>query len=295
MTSFVLAALTVLQINSHALTVTTAVPLQSSVPLGAQRVSMQMLTLQASCAADVKVNTIKVTHSGLGAAADIERVYAMEGIRRISRTASLTNVPATATVRFPNLVIPKCEKRTVSIMADFSVDAVSQSEHRLGIASLADISASTTDIGGTVGGSATGPTRIAPVSQGTIEVEYLPVLTSTTYGAARTLMRLRLTARDEDQFVYSITLTNDGKARDTDLQRLSLGTRSLRLTDIVPSMTGDTVTLTFEDPLRLDRGEDILLLLTGDVRASRRRTIDFEVQEASDITAGTAARSTTSQ
>jgi len=179
-------------------------------------------------------------------------------------------------------------------MADFSPDAAAQGEHSLFIASSEDVKTDAATVEATLS-SNLGSSRVAPVSEGTIEVEYLPVLTSTTYGAGRTLLRMRLTARDEDQFVYSVTLTNAGKARGADLKNLSLGTRDGALTDVAASMTDDKVTLTFDPPLRLDRGEDILLLLKGDVRASRKKTIDFEVEEASDITAGRAAGSTTAQ
>lgn len=286
MTSLLVAAAASLMVSATS-------PSSSSIPLGAQRVPMQTLTLEASCDADVAVSSLTVTHSGLGASADIERVYAMEGVRRVSRTATLTNVPAKATLRMGSFVIPKCGKRTVTVVADFSPDASAQSEHRVGILSPADIDANGAAVSGSVG-TDKGSARVAPVPQGTIEVEYLPALTSTTYGAGRTLLRMRLTARDEDQLVYSVTLTNQGKARDNDLRNLSLNTRDGKLTDAAASMTGDAVTLTFDPPLRLDRGEDILMLLKGDVRASRKRTIDFEVEEPGDITAGRATGSRTS-
>lgn len=276
------------------LTVNTVSPEFSTIPLGAQRVAMQTVELSASCEADVTVSALTMTHGNLGSATDIERIYAMEGSRRISRTASFSGNTSQATLRMPAFRIAKCQKRTVVIMADFSPDAAAQGEHSVFIASSEDIKTDAASVRATLT-SNLGSSRVAPVSQGTIEVEYLPVLTSTTYGAGRTLMRMRLTARDEDQFVYSVTLTNAGKARDADVKNLSLGTRAGTLTDVVASMAGDKVTLTFDPPLRLDRGEDILLLLKGDVRASRKKTIDFEVEEASDITAGRATGSATVQ
>jgi len=289
MVHIALAALTALNIASHALTVNVSPSQTSSVPLGAQRVPMQTLVLTASCTADVSVSTVTVTHSGLGASSDIERVYAMEGNRRVSRTASLTNNPATATLRFGAFVIPKCQHRTVTVVADISPDAASQSEHAIGVRTASDIKADTSDIALTTGRTVPGA-RIAPVSRGDIDVEYLPVLTSTTYGTNRTLLRMRLAARGEDQVVRSITLTNEGKARNTDLQRLSLGTRDGALTNVLPSLSGDLATFTFDPPLRLGRGEDILLFLTGDVRASRKKTIRFVVEEEGDIVSETAGR-----
>lgn len=264
------------------LTIATASPQTASIPLGAQRVLMQTVTLSASCEADVTVSSITVTHASAGDARDIEHVYAMENDRRISRVTSFSGSDSRATLRMPSFVIPKCGKRIIRILADFSVDAAAQGEHSVFISSWEDVTTSATTINAKLS-SNLGASRVAPVSKGSIDIEYLPVLTSTTYGANRTLLRMRLTAKGEAQLIRSVTLTNDGKARDTDMRRLSLGTRDETLTDVLPSLSGDKATFTFDPPLRLDRGEDILLLLTGDVRASRKQTIKFTVEETSDI------------
>lgn len=287
MTTAFLTALAAAQIatSGHALSVRVEQPAATqSIPRGAQRVPMATVTLEAGCAGDVTVRGIRVTHTGLGSASDIERVYATEGNRRVSRAAALPRNPAKATLRLGSLVVPACKTRVLSVMADYSRDADPQSEHALGIASFADIDASTEDIGGSLS-SPSAPVRVAPTSDGSVSVEYLPQLTSVLFGPRRTLLRMRLSAEGEDVLIHSITLTNDGKARDGDLASLFLGTRDATLSNTVSSLDGDKATFTFDPPLLVEKGENRLLLLTGDVRASRKKTIDFQVDEEADIDA----------
>jgi len=288
MTSLFLTALAATQIatSGHALTVNVTQPAQSvSIPLGAQRVPMLTVELKASCEAAVTVRTIKLTHAGLGTATDIERAYAMDGSKRISRAASFTKNPAQAVLRFGNMKIAACASKTLTIMADYAADAGVRSEHAFTLSSFASIDADTQDIGGNIVAPAKTPIRVTPYQNGNVNVEYLPQLTSVLYGRSRTLLRMRLSAEGNDILVHAITLTNDGKARDTDLTNLFIGTKDARLSAKLASMDGDKATFTFDPPLLIEKGDDRQLVLTGDVRASRKQTIDFEVEEAGDIDA----------
>src|SRR3989344_4591837 len=82
------------------LTVTTTQLSSGSMPIGAQRLPMLQVTLQASCDAAATVRTITVYHEGLGAVSDISRVYALEGATRVTRAAVLQRNAQTATLRF---------------------------------------------------------------------------------------------------------------------------------------------------------------------------------------------------
>lgn len=297
MTSLFLTALAATQIaaSGHALTVNVTQPAQNvSIPLGAQRVPMLSVQLQASCDAAVTVRSIVVTHKGLGSIADLERAYVLEGGRRVSRAASFTNNRGQAVLRLGNMTVPACGGKTLSIVTDYARNAGVQSEHALVIASFADISADTSDIGGTLS-AASRPVRIVPGTEGTVNVEYLPQVSSVSYGSRRTLLRMRLSAEGEDVLIHAITLTNDGKARDADLQNLFLGRRNDNLSGTLYKLDGDKATFTFDPPLLIEKGSERLLQLTGDIRASRKQTIDFEVSESSDIDARARGRSDTFQ
>ena len=87
-----------------------------------------------------------------------------------------------------------------------------------------------------------------------------------------------------DQEVLRIIFTNDGSARGTDLQRFRLQTTSGgTLCGLATAMDGDTVDLLCEPPFLVRRNEVRILNLIADIRASRRRTVRFLIDEPSDI------------
>jgi len=267
------------------LSVTVAVPVRQSVPQGAQRVPILTLLLAAPCGADRTVSSLTLRHAGLGAASDILRVYAMDGLKRISRTRSVPQRDPLV-LRLSSVVVPSCGERTVSLFADFSRTAASGGEHRFSLTAV--------DAGGDATiteapASATMPAlNVTPhAGQPSVTAEMKPVLTSVSYGADRIVARLLLTGgKTADQRILAVTFTNDGSARNTDLRNLYLETASrTRLSIAAPQMDGKTVRLTLDPPLALGRNEVKLLQLRADVRASRTRTIQWTVEEPSDVEA----------
>lgn len=275
------------------LTVTQSGVTGGSVPKGAQRVPFLVLTLEAGCGAPAVVRELTIAHDGLGDSADLERVYASDGRRRLTRGRSFGASDRTATLRFiPALDIPACAKKSLTIVADLSLDAASAGEHRLRVASPSDVD---TDADVRFAATASRPSHVAtvrPASVGSVSVTFLDLTTPLRFGTSRTLARVRLEAgREADQEIRAITLTNDGKATDGDLKNLRIqNRRGQALTNTAATMDGDRVTLTFDPPLRLDRNDEVLLELKGDVVASRRRTVRFVLEEPSDLEAADRAR-----
>lgn len=274
--------------ESPLLTITSAT-LGGSVPQGAQRVSMLTLTLKNSCAGPVAVTGITVKHQGLGNTEDIERVYLTSGVRRLTRGSS-SFTDSLITLRPRTLTLAACETKTVTITADFAATAAAQGEHILSVQSVetaddvpVQISAST---------NRKPVTAKASEGEGTVTVEMLPLLRSVTYGAGRSVARLRLTGdRRVDQHIASITLTNNGSAQGTDLQNLRLvRSNGEAISVTLPSMDGELAAFELPAPLLLERNQTLLLELRADVRASRRRTIQFIIEEPSDIQAQRARR-----
>lgn len=273
------------------LTVTQRSASHGSIPKGAQRVPFLTLTLEAACGADATVTELTVAHEGLGDSADIERVYVTEGRRRLTRSASIDASDRTALLRFrPALTIKGCGTRTINIAGDFASTAVAAGEHRLYVASPGGI---TTSAVVTLSGRIEErPSVVRPKSVGTVSVSFLKLLQPLRYGNGRTLARFRLEADGEaNQEIYAITFTNAGKASDKDLQNLSVRNRRGKfLTNVATAMDGDRVRLTFDPPLRIDRNDEVLLELKGDVKASNRRTVRFTIEEPSDLEAASRAR-----
>ncbi len=88
----------------------------------------------------------------------------------------------------------------------------------------------------------------------------------------------------KDQQLLALTLTNGGSARGTDLRSLALySSANKRLSGVVASLDGDRVRLVMDPPFFLQRSAQYLVEVRADVRASSRRTLALEVDEASDV------------
>jgi hypothetical protein len=253
-----------------------------SIPAGAQRVEVLGVTFSNTTIAPVTVLSVTVHHRGLGATDEILRVYAVEGSKRLSRGFTVPR-SGNVTLRFrPVLTLAPREKRAVSIVVDFASDVSAASEHSFTLDPATDIDAGDVSIRGarTIGGT----TRTSPSTNGAISVSYLDLPSPLHLHRNEVVARIKLTANAiDDHRITAITLTNDGSMRDDKLQNLYLeSNRGQLLTDTVPQLTGDTVTLTFDPAFLLKKGESVLLNLRGTVR-TKRKTIKFVLEEPSDI------------
>ncbi len=191
----------------------------SSVPIGATRIEMQQLTFAQPCGKDAHVRTIVIHHSGLGSMADIANVYALDGTTRITRGSTFNAHTSSATLRFnPPLSIAACSKRTITIAMDLSAQAAPSSQHVLSILSSTDINADTTVSFQTL--KFNPELHLTPKINGSVTFTITPLASpNVLFGKGRTLLRFTLKAsNDSSQQIDAITFTNDGSARDTDLQ-----------------------------------------------------------------------------
>ncbi len=281
----VLSSLLLSALLFPALSVQIAESSAASVPPGAQRVEMLALQLSASCSEDVSVHSVTLTHRGLGSIRDIAAVYAMSDGVRISRARALSSRDGTVMLTFrPAFLVSACGMRDLSIMADFSSDAVRAGEHRITLSAVEHIDAD--DVPVTISSASAAPVRTTVgQSQGSVEISFLPLFSRVRYGAHRIVSRFRLTAEEYDQAVDALTLTNDGAARAEDLQNLTLETSRGQVLARLSSLDGDRAPFVLTSPFIIERGQVFLLTVRADVLASRRRTIDFILEEPSDLVA----------
>ncbi len=258
-----------------------------SIAQGAQRVAVLTLSLKNSCLADQTPETVVVHHRGLGSVRDIGRVYAMKDGKRLTRPAVLRE-DGTAVLRFRNFTIPDCKEAVIDIAVDFSADAAVAGQHFFTVDAGSDIVLRSHDAV-TLLPSVQGRTDTAAgdTADSAITIEHLPLPFTLTYGAGRILARVRLDAEGRhDQMIRSITFTNRGSARDHDLQNLFLQrSNGTAVSETIPGLDGRSVTLTLNRPLVLGAHDSMQILLRGDVRASRRRTVQFVIEEPGDIDA----------
>lgn len=255
-----------------------------SVPRGAVRIPMGTLNLSASCDKDIRIDSIKLKHVGLGDAADITGVYLANGFRRVSRSTTFDRSSRAAEARTTGLTVPACGAVALTVFMDLSPDAAVAAEHAIALLSPYDIASSAKNITLSPGDEST-TVRASPYKTGSVNVRFLPVSGRPRYGRIETIARLQLTADAEDRYILrSITLTNEEDARDMDFINLQLQTRGgTGLTLVAARMKGREVTLEFSPKLVLERSAVQVFLLRAEVRTSKYRKVRFTLLEPSDL------------
>lgn len=255
-----------------------------SVPRGATRIAMGTLNFSASCGADIQIRSLKLRHIGLGSTSDISGVYLADGFRRVSRSSRFDPRSATVDLRVPSLKVPSCGAVRLFVLMDLSADADVASEHGVTFLSASDLDTSAKSV--TFGGAdASTSVRASPVVSGGVAVNFLPVPGRLRYGRTETVARIQLSAdAQHDYLLKSITLTNDEDARDMDLTRLQLVTRSGTGVSLTAArMRGRVVTLDFSPTYILERSRTVVFLLRAEIHATRYRKVRFLLEEPSDL------------
>jgi len=257
-----------------------------SVAPGSQRVPMLTLRLIASCHRSIPVHAITVHRRGLGDRKDILSVYAVLDGVRLTRGRQISRRSGEVQLNFRNFMVPSCGSKNIRIFVNFSENAEISGEHRIVLQSARDVDAGSAAVRVVQGRTPSVRSPVGP-AYGAISIEYLNPLTPLRYGRRRGVARFRLMADNrDDHYVYAITLINEGSARNSNLQNLYLESgRSNRVTNIAEQMYGDRVMLVFNPPFLLKKSQIRLLTLRADIRSGARRTIQFQVEEPSDIEA----------
>lgn len=256
-----------------------------AIPRGAQRVRFLSLHFIASCESAVAIHEIRAHHFGLGDTSDFTGVYLLRGVERLTRSASISSDDHVVTLRPKGLMLQACGQMQLDIAADFQRDAAIGSEHQFEVLSEADIV--------TTAGKLTGkfPLRnleranVSPLPEGGMSVTFLPLSGSTSAIAERSLAKIQVTSDNVSaHLISSITLTNEGTAKDREIRSLFITTKQdgTALTNTVFGLDGKEVTLRFTPPYLLPAGDSITFHLRGR-RYTRRKTVDFILKEPSDL------------
>lgn len=306
MRSFIISSLAILRflqpasasaaVNSQQMLLTVRVePVQNirSVPRGGQRIPMLTLEFSNERSPLVSVHSVQLHHEGLGSTKDVKSVYALFGNARISKATTVFTSDGEVRVSFtPSIKLSRGQSRTVTIALNLSESALAGSEHRLVVRAAEDVDAGGTRVDLLSEKSSISRIRTVPPVRGVIVVEYLKLPRIVQYGPNQTVARIRLTAdKVDDHWLREITLTNDGKARNSDLQNLILqSSRGVPLAPTVASLTNDIVTFGFDTPVMLRKNDSIVLVIKAEVLASRDKTIRLILEEPADLRADPAVK-----
>ncbi len=262
-------------------------PVGDDVPKGANGVSLLSLDLSASCDDDVVVTDMTVLHQGLGVETDIEGVYASVDGSRLTRKRTIDSQSQTADLHFKTaLVVPRCQTKTVDILADFNSTATTAAKHMLAVELATDVDSNALATTGNF------PLRgntfsVAGVTNGKLTLSYRTVSPSTVKVGDKKVVVGKFefsTDAVEDQTIYAITLHQNGSANDGDLTNIAIRkTDGTVLTNTVAATMGDYVTLTFNPPFTILQGDRITLEAVADVEGGAGDNAKVEIEESSDI------------
>lgn len=272
-------------LSPGALTVTAAPAQQITAGRGSQRVPMLSLSFSAECAkGPISIEEIRLLRTGPGSSDDLAAVYLDEDGIRMSTAHSVPREGA-FTLRLRGFHIEPCDTRTLTVLADIAADADIAGVHGLQLQSQDPFLANARSVRISVAPGFAPMLRTAPQASGRIEVSFLPLIHRISYGDNRTVARLRLTASERDQTISAVTLTNLGTASNGDLQALRLTTAQGKDLTMSASMNGKRVRLTFDPPFVLNKGRTVLLHLRANVRSGASRSVQFTLEEPSDLAA----------
>jgi hypothetical protein len=250
-----------------------------TVPQGAQRFVVGVLEVTADCGADLALEEVIVRHRGLGDRTELTSVSLFtDGVRR-TQARGLDRRADTAVRFLRGVSVPACETRSFELQV--SLSATAMGEHELQVVRVAT-AAGDLQVVGQAGEAVSVTPHATPVQ---VSFVSRPITTSLAYGSQRTVARFVL--RNDGRRAVEVTalvLTNDGAARDADLQQLQLRTAGgEELSAVLSSLTGDVARFSLMSPLRLEAGAERLLIVRADVRGRRKRTIDFVLADPADV------------
>ena len=260
-----------------------------TVPKGAVSVKMVSYDLTASCSDAVSVSRMTLVHEGFGDDNDIKEVYALVNGGRVSSSRSISNSDQEVDIVFsPALMVPACGTVQVDVAVDIdAVNAQSNGEHNFALYANTDVSSNAQSV--VVNGPLTGETfEIASVTSGTATFRYRNVSPNQVdIGDTDVIVsEFEVEAGNEDLYVKSVTLEQDGSANSSDLGPLSLMDGNTVVAGPV-TMNGDYVTFVLPgNGILIDDGDDLTFeVVTDQILDGANEDVVFRLEEDSDLVA----------
>jgi hypothetical protein len=262
-------------------------PVGDTVPRGANGVVMASLDLTASCDDSVTISNFTTLHEGFGDSTDIDGLYATVDGARVSRRRTVDSQNQTSDIRFIKpLVIAACKTVTVDVVADFNSAATVSAEHNVSVELPTDLVTNAKKVQGSF--PLRGNTfKVGAVTSGKVTIKYRSVTPSTrSVGDTGVVLgRFEVDANSvEDQTIYSVTLEQNGSAKDGDITNLKIRrSDGTVVTNTVAATVGDHATFVFDPPLTVLQGDQITLEVVGDVIGGAANTVQMHFEENSDL------------
>lgn len=247
-------------------------PASASVPKGASGVTFMKFNVVGSGT----LSSLTFKRTGLGATSDLGSVYLYEGGKRLTTGKTLNST--THEVNFPNLNLSG--SRTLSLVADVSASAGSNTSHAFELVSAAG---SPNPTGSLKGNAMT----VANQAVGTITVDDGAAPSNPNVGQQGALLgEFTLAAGStEDLEVRRWALTEGGSVANSNLTNFQLKYADQVVATAASVGDRDLVSLEFSSPFLIEKGQTKTFRLYGDIGGTARssETIVFYMDSSADI------------
>ncbi len=251
-------------------------PASASLPKGATGVAFLKFNISGSGTVD----SLVFKRTGIGATGDFASggVYLYEGGTRLTNGKTINST--SHEVSFAGLNLAVNGTRTLTLVADVAGGATAANRNGFTFVS----GTGTPTLAGTVIGSEMG---IGGQSVGGIVADNIGSIGNPSIGEqGAKLLELQLTASStEDVMVYRISLTEGGSISNSQLTNFVLKQSGNTVATAATIGAKDLATLNFTTPFLLEKGQNRIFELFGDVSGSTRSddTIEFYFDSKADV------------
>ncbi|HCM45853.1 MAG TPA: hypothetical protein DIS54_03460 [Candidatus Veblenbacteria bacterium] len=262
-----------------------AMTASTSLPRGANSVKVGDFNFTAGPEGAVTLNQVTIKRSGVGAVADISNAYIYDGANRLTSGRTFNSSTNEATVTL-NLSIPAGSTKVLSLYVSIASGALAGNEHVFGIESSAKVTSNAASVNG-VFPINSNKHSIAGSAAGTLTIQRNGSVSNPRIGDKGVkLSEFQVSATGtEDIWVKQVTLTQGGNMTNSAMSNFMLKQSGTLVASASSIASNDRLDLVFNPTFKIEKGNNRVFELYGDVGGRPNDTIGFYVEDIADVQA----------
>ncbi|OGY60311.1 MAG: hypothetical protein A3B23_00195 [Candidatus Colwellbacteria bacterium RIFCSPLOWO2_01_FULL_48_10] len=235
---------------------------------------------------EVKVNTVKLTRTGISADGDISNLYLYEGSTKLAEMSSVSSKVFSFNSSSGLFTIPANSAKTVWV--GVSMVAATSGPFSVGFSLNA-----ATDVVVTPTATVAGVFPLKGVELATAfitDLGYINLTNTTTFpatidpsAAAQELWRFTATANSQKMQIKRIVMTMVGTISTDAVQDLVLSVGGVNVSPVAQIGSDSKVTFEFATPYEIPSGQNRVMILSGKVAKGTGRAFKFTVRSSADF------------
>jgi len=256
----------------------------TSLPKGANVVKVGEWNFAAGPEGAVTLNQVTWGRTGVGNTSDISALYVYDGANRLtsSRTLNTSTNEVTFTL---NLSIPAGSTKILSLYVSISTTAAAGDEHVFGVSAASKVSSNAASVNG-IFPINSNKHSIAGATAGEIQLDKSGSVSNPRVGDRGVKMsEFKLTASTEDAWINQVTLTQGGNVSNSAMSNFMLKQNGVLVSSASAIASNDRLDFVFSPSFKIEKGNNRIFELFGDVDGRPLDTILFYIDESADLMA----------